>query len=399
MHAASEIYVFLRLKMILFKGIRNSTSRRHSLSVWVMIVALSAAFVSTETTFLQAAERPPTKVIVEKVRLTEVMQTFPAIGRFVARQLGVVAALTSGPLEKSLVDVGERIKRGQVVARIVVDRLRAKHDFLAAELREKKAGLKTAEAQLKLTMGEMVRLDRLRGSAAFSPARYSDKSNEVSQFESKVTEAQSAVAKAQANLQLARIDLRNAEVRAPFDAVVVKRHAVAGAYLAVGDPVMTLVNDREMEIEADIPADRLEGIVPGRTITVRLEDGSELEAQVRAVVPSENTKTRTRPVRFRFMQADGPVVAANQSVTVMLPVARAKRVLTVHKDAVTSRGKSKVVMLVIKNAAKSRNVQLGAAVGDRFAVLSGLKEGDIVVVRGNEGLRRGQNVEFEAPGD
>jgi len=366
---------------------------------WTVILGLIVALVSSEVTILKAAERPPAKVMVEKVRITEVAQTFPAIGRFISRQHGVVSALASGPVRETLVEVGERVERGQVVARIVIDRIRANRDLLLAELQEREAGLKTAKAQLKFTMGELARLDGLRRSAAFSQARYSDKQNEVAKFRSEVTEAQSAVAKARANLELAKIDLRNAEVRAPFDAVVVQKHAVTGAYLAVGDPVVTLVNDRQMEIEVNVPAERLEGVLPGRMIEARLDNGTKLRAEVRAIVPLENAKTRTRPVRFRLTHVYRRVVADNQSVTVMLPVARAKRVLTVHKDAVTSRDKRRVVILVDDSTARPRNVQLGAAIGDRFAVVSGLKDGDIVVVRGNEGLRSGQKLAFEKPGD
>ena len=366
---------------------------------WATAVAISVVLIWASAPSVAVAQRPPAKVVVEKVRTIEVAQTFPVIGRFVARQHGVVSALTSGPLKETLVKVGERVTKGQVVARMVIDRIRANRNLLAAELREREAGLQTAEAQLKLTMGELARLDGLRRSAAFSQARFSDKRNEVAKYRSEVTEAQGAVAKARANLQLARIDLRNAEVRAPFDAVVVRKHAVAGAYLAVGDPVVTLVNDKEMEIEADVPADRLEGVVAGRKVEVQLDNGANLQAKVRAVVPSENSKTRTRPVRFQLKDAPGHAVADNQSATVMLPVARARRVLTVHKDAVTSKGKSKVVIQIVDNVAKPRNIQVGAAVGDRFAVVSGVKEGDIVVIRGNEGLRPGQKVAFEAPSD
>ena len=366
---------------------------------WATAVAISVVLIWASAPSVVVAQRPPAKVVVEKVRTIEVAQTFPVIGRFVARQHGVVSALTSGPLKETLVKVGERVTKGQVVARMVIDRIRANRNLLAAELREREAGLQTAEAQLKLTMGELARLDGLRRSAAFSQARFSDKRNEVAKYRSEVTEAQGAVAKARANLQLARIDLRNAEVRAPFDAVVVRKHAVAGAYLAVGDPVVTLVNDQEVEIEADVPAERLEGVVAGRKVVVQLDNGANLQAKVRAVVPSENSKTRTRPVRFQLIDAAGQTVADNQSATVMLPVARARRVLTVHKDAVTSKGKSKVVIQIVDNVAKPRNIQVGTAVADRFAVVSGLKEGDIVVIRGNEGLRSGQKVAFEAPGD
>ncbi len=362
-------------------------------------IAISVVLILAGAPSVAVAQRPPTKVVVEKVRTTEVAQTFPVIGRFVARQHGVVSALTSGPLKETLVKVGERVTKGQVVARMVIDRIRANRNLLAAELREREAGLQTAEAQLKLTMGELARLDGLRRSAAFSQARFSDKRNEVAKYRSEVTEAQGAVAKARANLQLARIDLYNAEVRAPFDAVVVRKHAVAGAYLAVGDPVVTLVNDQEMEIEADVPADRLEGVVAGHKVEVQLDNGANLQAKVRAVVPSENSKTRTRPVRFQLIDAAGHAVADDQSATIMLPVARARRVLTVHKDAVTSKGKRQVVIQIVDNVARPRNIQVGAAVGDRFAVVSGVKEGDIVVIRGNEGLRPGQKVAVEAPGE
>ena len=351
---------------------------------------------------VSATEKPPTKVVVEKVRKTEVMQTFPAIGRFVARQHGVVAALTNGPVKEMLVNVGDRVEAGQVVSLMVKARIQANRDLLAAELREKEAALRTAKAQLKLTLGEMERIGGLKKSAAFSQGRYSDKRNEVAKVRSEVSEAEGTVAKARANLKLASIDLYNAEVRAPYNGVVVQRHAVAGAYLAVGDPVVTLVNDREMEVEADVPAERLAGVSVGRDVRLKLSDGTFLQAKVRAIVPSENAKTRTRPVRFSMNMSEGverPAIADNQSVTVLLPVARARRVLTVHKDAVTSRGANKVVITVIDETATPRNIRIGDAVGERFTVLSGLEDGDIVVIRGNEGLRPGQKVAFEAPSD
>jgi RND family efflux transporter MFP subunit len=402
LHVANELYVILRLNMMICanaeKGclsLPNLVTKRSLLAF-----ALIMAYATPQT--VSAAEKPPTKVVVEKVRKTEVVQTFPAIGRFIARQHGVVAALTNGPVKEMLVNVGDRVEAGQVVSLIVKARIQANRDLLAAELREKEAALRTAQAQLKLTLGEMERIGGLKKSAAFSQGRYSDKRNEVAKVRSEVSEAEGAVAKARANLKLASIDLYNAEVRAPYNGVVVRRHAVAGAYLAVGDPVVTLVNDRELEVEADVPAERLLGVSVGREVRLRLSDGTFLQAKVRAIVPSENAKTRTRPVRFSMNMSEGaerPAIADNQSVTVLLPVARARRTLTVHKDAVTSRGANKVVITVVDETATPRNIRVGDAVGERFTVLSGLEDGDIVVIRGNEGLRPGQKVTFEAPSD
>ena len=381
----------------------NIHIRSLSRPLWSIKTAVFLMFLLPSITlsyYAVGAERPPTKVVVDIVRQTAVSQTHPVIGRFVARQSGVVASLVDGPVKEVLVDIGDRIEKGQVVARLVNDRILANRDLLAAELREKSAALNTAEAQLKLTMGEMTRLDGLRKSAAFSQARYSDKLNEVAKVRSEVMEAESSVVRARANLKLASIDLKNAEIRAPYDAVVVRRHTVAGAHLAVGNSVVTLVNDRDMEIEAEVPSNRLAGAVPGRSVEVMLDAGKKISARLRAIVPSENSLTRTRPVRFSFDRSSLGLldaIAANQSVTVQLPIARADRVLTVHKDAVTARGNGKFVVVITDNKARPTKVSLGDAVGDRFAVATGLKQGDIVVVRGNETLRSGQRVTFEKP--
>ena len=402
LHVDNKLYVILRLNVMICIDIENGRLSVLNPVTKGLLLAFMLIVTYAAPQAVSAAEKPLTKVVVEKIRKTEVMQTFPAIGRFVARQHGVVAALTNGPVKEMLVNVGDRVEAGQVVSRMVKARIQANRDLLAAELREKDAALRTAQAQLKLTLGEMERIGGLKKSAAFSQGRYSDKRNEVAKVRSEVSEAEGAVAKARANLKLASIDLYNAEVRAPYNGVVVQRHAVAGAHLAVGDPVVTLVNDREMEVEADVPAERLVGVSVGRDVRLKLSNGTFLQAKIRAIVPSENAKTRTRPVRFSLDESEGverPAIADNQSVTVLLPVARARRVLTVHKDAVTSRGANKVVITVVEETATPRNIRIGHAVGERFTVLSGLEDGDIVVIRGNEGLRPDQKVSFEAPSD
>ncbi|NJN45305.1 MAG: efflux RND transporter periplasmic adaptor subunit [Candidatus Competibacteraceae bacterium] len=172
------------------------------------------------------------------------------------------------------------------------------------------------------------------------------------------------------------------------------RNVNEGAWVQRGDPVVTLINERNLEIEADVPARRLLGIAPGNNIEVRLEDGSLHQAQVRAIIPDENPASRTRPVRFTPQFSAILPLAANQPVTLLLPVAAADNVVSVHKDAVLRQGGEAIVFVVQDGAANSRTVQLGEAVGNRFQVLEGLEPGDVVVIRGNERLRPGQKVSY-----
>jgi multidrug efflux pump subunit AcrA (membrane-fusion protein) len=79
-------------------------------------------------------------------------------------------------------------------------------------------------------------------------------------------------------------------------------------------------------------------------------------------------------------------------VTLRIPIGPARQVLSVHKDAIIKRQGQDIVFVVAGEGVESRPVQLGVAVGGRFEVLSGLSQGDRVVVRGNERLRPGAKV-------
>ena len=190
--------------------------------------------------------------------------------------------------------------------------------------------------------------------------------------------------------------MKHATIRAPFRGVVSRRHVAAGDYLTVGSKVVTIIDDKNLEIEADVPAIRLRGVIPGTVVKVILEDGSVHEAVLRAIVPEENPKTRTQLVRFtpRF-GASATSLAVNQSATVQMPIGVGRQVVSVHKDAVLNRQGKQMVFVVEDEAAQLRPLRLGEPVGSRFEVLDGVKPGDLVVVRGNERLRPGQKVRYE----
>ncbi len=340
----------------------------------------------------QRGGREGALVAIDEVRQMPLSQTVPVIGRLVARQSGVVAARTRGPVAEIRVNVGDRVENGDIVAVLVLDRLEAERRLRAAEAAEAQAAMQTAKEEFTFVQQELRRLENLRRSAAFSQARYEDKVQDVAKARSSIAEAEAVLLREQVNLTMAEIDLRDAEIRAPFGGVVSMRHTEVGSYLNVGDDVVTLINDLNLEIEADVPASRISGLAPGTEIAFRLSDGSDLKAKVRAVVPEENPLTRTRTVRFTPEFNGNRNLATNQSVTLYLPVGEPRDVTTVHKDAVISRGGRKIVFVAKDGAADMRSIRLGEAVGSRFEVVDGLEQGDLVVVRGNERLRQGQKI-------
>jgi len=374
----------------------RDTSPARSAGTLCRLIVGAAMTAAAMTAALPAAAQKKSfssQVGVDKVRSEPLSQTVPVIGRLVARRTGVVAARAKGPVAEIRADIGDKVDKGAVIAVLVSDRLRWERQLRVAQVAETEAHLTTAKAEATLKSQELKRMEGLRKSSAFSPARYDDARQEVAKAESAVAEAAASRAQAEATLKLAEIDLYNAKVAAPFAGVVSMRHTEVGSYLNVGDPVVTLIDDQRLEIEADIPAERVVGLEADVVVSFRIDSSPLLRARVRAVVPEENPLTRTRAGRFTpNFGAWSARLAINQSVTLYLPLGAARTVVTVHKDAVLNRTDKKVVFVVADDEAQMRPVLLGDAVGGRFEVLFGLESGDLVVVRGNERLRPGQKV-------
>lgn len=361
----------------------------------VLTVLLALGF-SGDALAQRGGERPPPTLIGDAVRNETASETAPVVGRFVALQGGPVAARIGGAVDHVLVEVGDKVEKGQPLIRIAQDRLKAERARRRALLNLASARISSAKASLRLAQQSAERLARLRRSAAFSEALLADKTREAERAAAQVKEAQADYARSKAELTLADVDLAYSDVRAPYAGVVTERQVDVGGFVPLGGPVVSLLGIEAMEIEAEAPTERMAGAKPGAIVMVRYA-GVSAPVPVRAVIPRETGVSRTRPIRFGPLPPELAAVAvANASVTVDVPVSDAQTVLTVHKDAVIRRGQDPSVMLAVTGdepgvyKAEMRTLTLGSAIGGRFVVLSGISAGDIVVVRGNEGLQPGQ---------
>ena len=328
---------------------------------------------------------------VDAVVLQPLSQTQPVIGRFVAKQAGIVSARVAGAVTEMRVEVGDRVKRGEILAVIDLQKMTLLRDAARAEADQAQAGENAARARHNKTQNELTRIEGIQDSVIYSAARHEDAVQSVFESEATAAGAAAAFAGARARLMLAEGDLINARVRAPYDGLVRARHTEIGSYLQTGDSVLDLVNDTDLEIEVFVPSNRVAGLTPGTTIQVRPADGSSQTAVVRGVGAEENATSRTRLIRFTPESGATTKYGVGESVDALLPLGVPREVVTVHKDAVLKRqGMSLVYVVDEENAAQIRPVELGEAIGPRFEVLSGLESGETVVIRGNERLRPGQ---------
>jgi len=339
----------------------------------------------------------PVGVAVAEERINR--QTAPVVGRLVPRRAGEVAAKSTGAVEHFAVEVGDTVDEGDLLARLDTETLRLEVDLAESEMQQQQAALEEARSRLALSEQALRRLAGLRRSAAFSQASYDDAAEEVTGYSHAVSVAQASLASAESRLSLAQTALRDAAIRAPYPGVVTERHTEVGAYISKGASVVSLLNNLDLEVEADIPFDLVDGLDTGVVVRVTLDNAIAADAVVRAIVPAENARTRTRLARFTLppeITAEN-ALAANQSVTLHLPDGPETRVLTVPKDAVIAKPSGAMVFVVEDGTAQPRPITLGRAVSDAFQVLDGLGVGETVVTRGNERLRPGQPVTPTVP--
>ncbi len=377
-------------------GVTPADDHRHGLAAAGVVVGVVAGVVMLFALTLGARvghAQEAALVTTDAVVKQAFTQTIPIIGRLIAKQSGVAAARIDGTVSAIFVQVGDRVSRGQALATLDTATLKLQMSLAEARRTEAMARLKTAEAQVALADQEVKRLSGLADSAAVSKAAHDDARQRLNIASARLQEAVAAISSSAAAVRLAELNLAYAGIAAPFDGTITARLTEVGSYLQRGQTVVRLISDRRLELEADVPYDRLSGLSRGAEVDMLLDNGSVHRATARAVIPEEDPKTRTRRVRFTTdLGADAGLLAAQQSVTVLVPVSAQRDIVSVHKDALVRRGRDSIVFVVEDGRTAIRTIRTGVSSGTRIEVLDGLQPGDQAVVRGNERLQPGQEV-------
>lgn len=337
------------------------------------------------------AQGRPAMVNTETVEERQIAETASVFGQVVADRESVVAARVSGVVLEVLMRPGDRLATGDALARFDTELLAIELAQAEAEAEVARAGLAVAEARLTLARQGFERADALRDRAAISEGQLEDRQGAFAEARAARDQARARVLAAESAMARARYNIDNATVRAPFDGVVLSVAADTGGFTQNGGAVAVMLDTGAIEIEANVPARFAPSLSPGIAVAGRLDDGTALDLTLRAILPTEFSATRTRPARF--VPATQGAFSVGQSVTLDIPVTAPRAVLSVPKDALIQGGGGWTVFVNAEGKAEPRSVTIGAPLGERFEVLSGLALGDEVVVRGNERLRPMQDIQ------
>ncbi|MEM6634555.1 MAG: efflux RND transporter periplasmic adaptor subunit [Pseudomonadota bacterium] len=334
----------------------------------------------------------PASVSTAFVTEEQVAETVAVFGQVVAGRESAVAARVAGVAEEVPLRVGDQVKAGDVLARLDTELLEIEFDQSEAEIAIAEAGVEVVLAQLERAQKAFERAQSLRANSTIAEAQLEDRARDFAQAIGARQEAAARLNAARNALRRASYNLENATVRAPFDGIVLEVATEIGQFIGAGSEIARLLDTGALEVEANIPSRYIQALRSGLAVDARTDAGGNLSLDLRAILPTEFSSTRTRPVRFD-VTGGGDNAAAGQSLTLNVPVSAPRDALVVPKDALVQARGGWSVFVHQEGKAVPRQVQIGQALGQGFEVLSGLTLGDEVVVRGNERLRPGQDIQ------
>nr|WP_310735024.1 efflux RND transporter periplasmic adaptor subunit [Azohydromonas aeria] len=311
-------------------------------------------------------------------------QTLAANGNVAAWQETIVGAELGGvALSQVLVNVGDTVKRGQPLARLVDDTVRA-------DVAQAQAALAEAQAALAEARANAERARALQQSGALS-------AQQISQYLTGEQTAAARVQAARAQLDAQQLRLRKTQVLAPDDGVVSARSAAVGSVAQPGLELFRLIRQGRLEWRAEVPATELPKVRPGQAVTLVTPAGTRVPGQVRQVAPTIDAQTRNALVYVDLRPAPGSDVRAGMFASGELALSR-RAVLTLPAAAVLLREGFSTVMVVGPDSKVTQlKVEAGQRQGERVEV-RGLKPDARVVDRGAAFLADGDTVQVvDAP--
>ncbi|HEY6362942.1 MAG TPA: efflux RND transporter periplasmic adaptor subunit [Vicinamibacterales bacterium] len=378
-----------------FSGFHSSV--RLSLVAGALVAALiGSGCQSAESSAAAATPAPEHRVDVPalEVGLTDLESTLQISGNLVPHTRVAVMAKLPGTLSRVAVDIGGRVGVGQVVATLDQREIDAQVDAAAAAVNVARAGVESAEAGLANAVLEHERAQNLFEKGAVPRQRLDSAETARRASNAQRDLAMATLAQAEAALRRAREVQRDATLVSPIDGVVVERNYDAGSLVSPGDnkPVVVVADLRVMKLQAgvsELEAGRLRVGMTAR-VSVQARPGEFVEGRVAAIAPEVDARNRHFAIEVRTPNP-GTLLSGMYGVAT-IPLQRVDDVVAVPREAIVTRGGTRVALRIENNTVAEVPVTEGLSNGTDVQIASGLKAGDTIVADARREVAAGARV-------
>lgn len=370
-----------------------------------------AVSANEPATASEAPARLAPSVTVDAAAVSEVQARVPVSGSIVARQLVRVFPQVAGPeITEILVEAGDAVAKGQVLARLSTDTLAAQLEQARAEFLRAEAGVSQAQSSIDsadaaLTQAQTIlqRVRQLREGGTASQSALDDavaaEANVRAQAASAsggLAVARAALAQAEAARRIAELNLDRADIIAPVAGVVVTRNAELGMLAGGGgDPLFVLLADGAVEMSAEVIETALGRLQAGDQAEITVAGAGTVPGKVRLVPASVDPVTRLGLMRISLDKGQGIRIGQFASGWVMTD---RRQAVTVPASAVLADDGGERVQVVRNGVVETRPVRAGLLWDGRREIIEGVALGEQVIARSGAFFRTGDRVRPMAEG-
>ncbi len=318
-------------------------------------------------------------VRVWKAHKRDILQQIDAVGTIEPEEEVDISAEVSARVVEILKDEGMAVSKGEVVVVLDSERFRL-------EMEKIKADLKKAETELTVAEKDLRRKEILFGEGMIPEEAYEDALT-------RRDVAKATKESISALLAVARRDMEDSLVRAPFDGYISRRYISTGSYVKKGERLVKLLDIDPVKATCEIPEVYLARIREGDTVTLTADalPGRRFSGRVYMISPEVDPVDRTFVVKARIDNAEG-LLKPGLSVHLEIVTGTRRDVFVVPEKGVLSEDGRYWVFVVSEQTARKRQVAVGERVDGGVVVTDGIREGEMVVVDGIYNLRDGQKV-------
>lgn len=335
--------------------------------------------------------------LVVKAYPTQAMTRLTASGYVVAQRRAAVASKLTGRLVWLGVEEGSRVREGEILARLESEDLRAALERSTAQMRAASREIEAARSEMIDADLEFGRRAKLYRQEVIARAELDTSANRQRTASARLAAAKAQFDSAVAAEKEARVNLDYADIRAPFDAVVLTKNADVGDIIAplgaattARAAVVTIADMGSLRVEVDVSESNIGKISVGQPAEIRLDALPDVRfpAEAHMIVPTADRAKAAVQVKVKFLKTDPRVLPEMSAKVAFLerpPTANDLAPRTaVNPRAVVEKDGKKLVFVATKDkdaeSATPREVVTGAAIGDVIEIVSGLEPGEKVAL-------------------
>jgi RND family efflux transporter MFP subunit len=336
-----------------------------------------------------------------------------ASGYIVARRRATVSSKITGKVVKVMLEEGQRVEAGQIIALLDDSNWRAALSQSKAQLQQAEASVASAQTAFDDAKPIYDRAEKQKAAAVISAQSFDESHAQFNVAHNNLLVAQRGVEMARAGVEVAQRSLEDTVIRAPFAGIVTEKAAqpgemvspvsAGGGFTRTG--IGTIVDMESLEVEVDVSENFINRVRPQQPVTIKLNayPDWDIPGSVIAMIPTADRAKATVKVRIAIGQKDPRIIPEMGARVAFLSDNEPKRSdakspvsgVIIPADAVSTSGTASIVFVVHGSTVERRAVRLGAKISSGQMISAGLEPGNIVALGDLSKLSDGARVRIE----